>query len=82
MIPEELHLIEPEVAAELHEQWLHGAFTQELLKSLSKEKDELYETLLAFASNNAQDLVRITSTLNRLYVIERTIKYVRTRKHE
>ena len=78
----DLHLVEPEIAEELHEQWLRGAFTQELLQSLLQEKDELYETLLGFASNNTQDLVRITSTLNRMLVIERTIKYVRTRKHE
>jgi hypothetical protein len=80
--PNELHLIEPEVAEELHEQWVRGPFTQELLKSLIKEQGELYETLLGFAANNMQDLVRITSTLNRLLIIERTMQYVRTRKHE
>ena len=78
----ELHLIQPEVAEEMHDQWVRGAFTQELLGALQKERQEIYETLLGFAQNNTQDLVRITNTLNRMLVIERTIKYVRNRRYE
>lgn len=74
-----LNLLDPELKAELHSEWLRSAFSQELLSNLQKEIAEIQETLLGLAQTNCQDLVRITNTMNRWLILERVVTYVRHR---
>lgn len=75
----DLRILDPELKAELHDEWLRSAFTQELLENLQKEIKEIHETLLGLAQTNCQDTVRITNTMNRWLILDKVVTYVRHR---